>query len=76
MTESKKSTRGGARPGAGRKPRATVQKMVRLTPGEVEAVKSAANAAGITPHAWMVQAVRDALHRPEPPSWPGDRQAV
>ena len=67
MAENKKHTRGGARPGAGRPPRITIQKMVRLTPAEVEAVKLAAQHDGITPHAWMVRVIQAALRMPSPP---------
>ena len=57
----KKDPRGGARPGAGRKPRPTVQKMVRLTPEEVEAIDQRAAALGLTRHAWMLQVIQAAL---------------
>ena len=62
-----KKTRGGARPGAGRKPRVTVRKLVRLTPDEEVAVINAANHDGITPHAWMVRVIQVALRMPSPP---------
>lgn len=67
MTDPTKKTRGGARPGAGRPPRITIQRMVRLTPAEVEAVKSAAQHDGITPHAWMVRVIQAELRMPSPP---------
>lgn len=61
----KRETRGGARPGAGRKPRPTVQKMVRLTPDEVEAIDRRAATLGITRHAWMLQVIQAALRQEE-----------
>ena len=67
MEGQTKPTRGGARPGAGRPPRITIQKMVRLTPAEVEAVKLAALHDGITPHAWMVRVIQAELRMPSPP---------
>ena len=77
MSEDKKNTRGGARPGAGRKPltveereaaRKTLdscRKMIRLEPGEVAAAQLRAKRAGVTLHAWLVAAVRKALHSTE-----------
>lgn len=60
-SEEKKGSHGGARPGAGRKPRPTVQKMVRLTPDEVEAIDQRADALGLTRHAWMLKVIQEAL---------------
>ena len=53
--------RGGARPGAGRKPRPTERKLVRLTTEESAAVAEHAKNDGITVHAWMVRVIRKAL---------------
>ena len=73
MTDQTKPTRGGARPGAGRKPLTpeereasrkaleSCRKMIRLEPGEVKAAEQRAKHAGITLHAWLVAAVRAAL---------------
>ena len=76
MEGQTKHTRGGARPGAGRKPlppaeRAanikarhkidSARKMIRLTPEDVSAVESCAAAAGISVHAWLVEAVKRAV---------------
>lgn len=65
MAGQTKTTRGGSRPGAGRPPRVTVQKMVRLTPEEVDHVQKCAKLAGLSVHAWMVAAVRSALETPQ-----------
>ena len=72
MPEQNK-TRGGARPGAGRKPLTpeereasrkaleSCRKMIRLDPDEVAAAQLCAKRAGVTLHAWLVSAVRAAL---------------
>ena len=80
MADQPKPPHGGARPGAGRKPlppavRAanikarhkidSARKMIRLTPEDASAVESCAAAAGISVHAWMVAAVRNALRSVE-----------
>ena len=74
-----KKTRGGARPGAGRKPLNTEEreaarktlnscrKMIRLEPEEILKLETCAKNDGITPHAWMVRVIRAALHMPLPP---------
>lgn len=73
MMESKptKSTHGGARSGAGRKPLTPAEraeraedicrKTIDLTRDDITAVESCAAADGITVHAWLVAAVRSAL---------------
>ena len=77
VEEKTRPKRGGARPGAGRKPltsaeraankRKVCRKTIDLTPDESDAVKSAAASAGITPHAWMVRTIQAALNMPFPP---------
>ena len=77
MPDQAKPTRGGARPGAGRKPLTAAEreasrktldscrKMIRLEPSEVAAAQRLAKRAGVTLHAWLVAAVRKALHSTE-----------
>ena len=79
MPDQTKPTRGGARPGAGRKPLTekerkaarkeldACRKMVRLDPGDIEQIAKIAQKNGITPHAWMVRTIQAALHMPSPP---------
>ena len=78
MAEDKKNTRGGARPGAGRKPLTekerkaarkeldSCRKMIRLDPDDISKLEACARSDGITPHAWLVRAIRAALHKPSP----------
>lgn len=66
-----KPTRGGARPGAGRKPLTPAEraeraedicrKTIDLTRDDVTAIESYAAADGVSVHAWMVAAIRAAL---------------
>ena len=74
MNNTKKSTRGGARPGAGRKPltaaeraaaaRNICRKTIDLTPDDLAAIEVCAKLAGLSVHAWMVSAVRAAIEKP------------
>ena len=75
MNNTEKSTRGGARPGAGRKPltsaeraaaaRNICRKTIDLTPDDLAAIESCAKLSGLSVHAWMVAAVRSALETPQ-----------
>ena len=75
MADQNKPTRGGARPGAGRKPltaaerqaaaRKICRKTIDLTPDDLSAIESSAKLAGLSVHAWMVAAVRSALETPQ-----------
>ena len=66
-----KKARGGARPGAGRKPmkpeeraahvRKICRKTIDLSHDDLAAIESCAKLAGLSVHAWMVAAVRSAL---------------
>ena len=74
MAEDKKNTRGGARPGAGRRPltaaeraaaaRNICRKTIDLTPDDLAAIEACAKLAGMSVHAWMVAAVRAAIEKP------------
>ena len=78
MEGQTKHTRGGARPGAGRKPLTakerkayrkaldSCRKMIRLDPDDISKLEACAKSDGITPHAWLVRAIRAALHKPSP----------
>ena len=57
----KKNTRGGARPGAGRKPQEYVRLSLDLQPADYERVKALAAEQGIAPRKWMIQRIVSGL---------------
>jgi hypothetical protein len=67
-TPSGQKSRATGKPRTGRKPRADVAATAilhfRVTPGEEEAIKAAAKAAGLSESAWLRGAVQEALGGP------------
>ena len=59
--EQKKSGRGGARAGAGRKPDPSLKIQIRVKPGELEAIKKAAEKTGVTTSTFVKNAVMGLL---------------
>lgn len=60
-SDQTKPTRGGARPGSGRKPQEYVRLSLDLPPADYERVKALAAAQGITPRKWMIQRIISGL---------------
>ena len=58
---NKKPTHGGARPGAGRKPKDYVRLSLDLAPADYERVKALAESLKITPRKWMIERIVSGL---------------
>lgn len=63
MLDQTKTTRGGARPGAGRKRRSEeyIRKTIDLPKADAEKIDELSSAEGISAHAWMLRAICTAL---------------
>ena len=61
MTDQIKPTHGGARPGAGRKPKDYVRLSLDLAPADYERVKELAESLKITPRKWMIERIVSGL---------------
>ena len=59
--ERKKKGRGGSRIGAGRKPDPSLKIQIRVKPGELEVIKTAAEKSGVAVAAFCKNAVMDLL---------------
>ena len=61
MPDQTKPTHGGARPGAGRKPKDYVRLSLDLAPADYERVKVLAESLKITPRKWMIDRIVSGL---------------
>ena len=61
MTDQTKTTHGGSRPGAGRKPKDYVRLSLDLAPADYERVKVLAESLKITPRKWMIERIVSGL---------------
>ena len=59
--QTEKKARGGARPGAGRKPKEYVRLSLDLPPADYERVKALAESLKITPRKWMIDRIVSGL---------------
>ena len=61
MANQPKNPHGGARPGAGRKPKDYVRLSLDLAPADYERVKELAESLKITPRKWMIDRIVSGL---------------
>lgn len=63
LSDQTKPTRGGARPGAGRKRKTSesIRKTIDLPKADAEKIDELSSAEGISAHAWMLRAICCAL---------------
>ena len=61
VNNSNNPTHGGARPGAGRKPKDYVRLSLDLAPADYERVKELAESLKITPRKWMIERIVSGL---------------